>query len=75
MPRDNGNEDIKRQLLNLESKLDYILELLAIREIETETASVEQTVSEEVVPKKVRKPKTVKTKAPAKKKVAKKKAK
>jgi CxxC-x17-CxxC domain-containing protein len=74
-PRDNGNEDIKRQLLNLESKLDYILELLAIREIETESASVKQTVSEEVVVKKVRKPKTVKTKAPAKKKVAKKKAK
>lgn len=76
-PRDNGNEDIKRQLVNLESKLDYILELLAIRSIEEETVSVEQSASEEVVPKKVRKPKTVKTKvkAPAKKKVAKKKTK
>ena len=76
-PRDSGNEDIKRQLVNLESKLDYILELLAIRAIEEETVSVEQTMSEEVVPKKVRKPKTVKTKtkAPAKKKVAKKKTK
>ena len=76
-PRDNGNDDIKRQLVNLESKLDYILELLAIRAIEEEAVSVEQTASEEVTPKKVRKPKTVKakTKAPAKKKVAKKKAK
>lgn len=76
-PRDNGNDDIKRQLVNLESKLDYILELLAIRAIEEEAVSVEQTASEEVTPKKVRKPKTVKTKtkAPAKKKVAKKKTK
>ncbi len=76
-PRDSGNDDLKRQLVNLESKIDYILELLAIREIETETVLGEQVVIEEVVPKKVRKPKTVKTKvkAPVKKKVAKKKVK
>jgi hypothetical protein len=77
-PRDNSSEDIKRQLVNLESKIDYILELLAIGVATIEDVVAEPAASEEAVPAKVRKPKTVKTKtqtkekAPAKKKVAKK---
>ena len=73
-PRDNGNDDIKRQLVNLESKIDYILELLALQAVVIEDVLEEPIVSKEVVPTKIRKPKTVKTKtkAPAKKKVAKK---
>jgi CxxC-x17-CxxC domain-containing protein len=68
--KDNGHEELKKQIALLESKINRVLELL-----NTEKAvSVPTTVTEEA-PKKVRKPKTIPTKAVAKKKAVKKAAK
>ncbi len=77
-PHAHGNEEVKRQLATLESRVDHILELLKTKATPKETAKVVAVTKEALVeeaPKKVRKPKTVKVakaKAPAKKKVAKK---
>ncbi len=78
-PRENNTDDLKRQIANLESKVDHILELLKKRNeapVVASAAKVEKT--EEIAteaPKKVRKPKSEKKKAPAKKAAPKKKAK
>jgi CxxC-x17-CxxC domain-containing protein len=82
-PRVEGNDDMKKQLTNLESKVDYLIELLkkqaapkastpvvALKAVETKSEAKPKAKAEvitEEAPKKERKPKTEKVKAPAKK--------
>ncbi len=80
--RDTSSEDMKRQFMKLEAKIDSILEILSNHNhnhnhnhTEGETSPLAQSdVPADETPKKVRKPKTVKSKTKAKK-VTKKKAK
>lgn len=71
---DRGYEDIKKQLVALESKVNSILELLTQKANSTVKAETETDsgVSLGAVLTKIRKPKTVKVKTSAKKKVSKK---
>jgi len=76
--RDTSSEEMKRQIMKLETKIDSIIELLNSHKhnhTHVEVGSLETSdVPTEETPKKVRKPKTVKTKTKAKK-VTKKKSK
>ncbi len=67
--RDTSGEDMKRQFMKLEAKIDSIIELLSNHNhTHGETSSPETSdVPTEETPKKIRKPKTIKTKAKAKK--------
>ena len=77
-PRDNGTDDIKRQLTKIESKMDFILSFINAQKSESENRVAPAIKAETLpveTPKKARKPKTEKVKAAPKKKVTKKKSK
>lgn len=76
--RDNGTDDIKRQLTKIESKMDFILSFIDAQKSESENKvapSIKTKTLAGETPKKARKPKTEKVQAAPKKKVTKKKRK
>lgn len=72
--KDNGHDELKKQILALESKVNRVLELLGTQKEEKTKAQVAVTPPKEEV-KKIRKPKTVKSPAALKKDKVKKAAK